>query len=85
MAKRKITVTVDEEFVEILRRLDESASSVVNQALAEHFERRGSNEALGMMLDEWDRKFGPVDDPALEADARAAFEEAEGIIPRQTA
>lgn len=86
MAKRKITVTVDEELVEVLRQLDAgSISSVVNNALTEHVEKLGRLKALGMMLDEWDREFGPVDDPALEADARAAFDEAAGIIPRQTA
>ena len=85
MAKRKITVTVDEEHVEILKRLDESTSSVVNMALTEHFERRARSEALRMMLDQWDREFGPTDDPASKADARAAFDEADGILPRQTA
>ena len=84
MAKRKITVTVDEEYVEILRRLDESTSSVVNKALSVYFEHRARNDALGQMLDEWDRKFGPTGGEFLD-DAQAAFDEAAGIIPRQTA
>lgn len=86
MAKRKITVTVDEEHVDRMKRLHgESVSSIVNRALVAYFEHRARNDALGQMLAGWDREFGPVNDPALEADARAAFDEAEGIIPRRTA
>lgn len=86
MAKRKITVTVDEQLVERMKRLHgETVSSVVNKALIVYFEHRARNDALGQMLAEWDRRFGPVNDPALEADAQAAFDEAAGIIPRQTA
>lgn len=85
MAKRKITVTVDEELVDWLRAVDTgSVSGVVNQALVELRERRAQNEALGMMLDEWDREFGPTDGAYL-ADAQAAFDEAAGMLPRRTA
>src|SRR5437588_515329 len=40
MVKRKITVTVDEELVDLARQLgDETLSGVVNQALAAHVDR----------------------------------------------
>jgi len=80
MAKRKITVTVDEELVDAARRLGvESLSSVVNSALAEHVDRAARRAALGALLDEWDAKFGPVDDETL-AWAEDAFDELDQMM-----
>lgn len=78
MAKRKITVTVDEELVDLAHALGEDKlSAVVNTALAEHVERLGRLATLRQLLDQWDAQAGPV--PAeVRADAAAAFDEAEG-------
>jgi hypothetical protein len=78
MAKRKITVTVDEELVDLAHTLGEDKlSAVVNTALAEHVERLGRLATLRQLLDRWDSQAGPV--PAeVRADAAAAFDEAEG-------
>lgn len=85
MAKRKITVTVDEELVEALKQLGgESVSAVVNRALSEHIERLERREALGRMLDDWDRELGPTS-PESEASAKAAFDELDGIEFRESA
>lgn len=78
MAKRKITVTVDEELVETAHALGtESLSSVVNQALAQEVDRRARSAALGRLLAEWEERLGPVDDAAA-AWASAAFDALDG-------
>jgi post-segregation antitoxin (ccd killing protein) len=75
MAKRKITVTVDEGLVEQAQLLGvESLSAVVNEALAAHVERLARREALRRLLDDWDLEHGPVSDAAA-TEARAAFDE----------
>jgi hypothetical protein len=79
MAKRKITVTVDEGLVESVQEFSsESLSSVVNAALASEIERRGRAAALARLLAEWDDEFGPVSDDAAAA-ARAAFDDLDGV------
>jgi post-segregation antitoxin (ccd killing protein) len=77
MAKRKITVTVDEELVDLAHAFgEENLSGVVNAALAEHVDRLGRLATLRQLLDRWEAAAGPV--PAeLRADAAAAFDEAE--------
>ncbi|MGH3828957.1 MAG: type II toxin-antitoxin system CcdA family antitoxin [Pseudonocardiaceae bacterium] len=78
MAKRKITVTVDEGLVEQAHQLGlESLSAVVNQALAAHIERLARRAALRQLLDGWEREFGPVSEAAA-AQARAVFDELDG-------
>ncbi|MBW3615230.1 MAG: hypothetical protein KY439_07980 [Actinobacteria bacterium] len=79
MAKRKITVTVDEELVDAIRDDEkESLSAVVNAALAREVDRRARRAALGRMLAEWEAKLGPVA-PEATAAARAAFDELEAM------
>jgi len=76
MAKRKITVTVDEELVDLAHALgEEKLSAVVNTALAEHVERLGRLATLRDLLDQWDAQAGPVP-PEVREDAIAAFDEA---------
>lgn len=79
MAKRKITVTVDEDVVEQVKLLGaESLSAVVNDALAAHIERLARRAALRELLESWEEQFGPVP----EADAAAAggaFDELDGL------
>jgi len=75
MAKRKITVTVDEGLVEAITVLGtESVSSVVNAALVTEVERRARAAALDRLLIGWEATFGPVSQEAVEA-ARAAFDD----------
>lgn len=79
MAKRKITVTVDEEVLARARELgDAHLSAVVNAALAEHVDRLARRDALGDLLHGWEQAVGPVDDDDAH-DAAAAFDELEGI------
>ena len=76
MAKRKITVTVDEELVDLAHAFGEDKlSAVVNTALAEHVERLGRLATLRQLLDRWEAQSGPVS-PQARADAAAAFDEA---------
>jgi hypothetical protein len=78
MAKRKITVTVDEEVVERARLLGmDNVSAVVSEALTAHVERLARGATLDELLDDWERKFGPVSEAAV-AEARAAFDEVDG-------
>ena len=75
MAKRKITVTVDEGLVEAVQALgDDSLSSVVNAALANELDRRARAASLGRMLTDWDNRFGAVPDDVAAA-AAAAFDD----------
>lgn len=75
MAKRKITVTVDEGLVEAVQALGaESLSVVVNTALAAEVDRRARAAALGRLLAEWDAAYGPVSAKEAAA-AKAAFDD----------
>jgi hypothetical protein len=77
MAKRKITVTVDEELVDLAHAFGaEKLSAVVNAALAEHVERLGRLATLRQLLDRWEAEAGPVP-PDVRAEAADAFDEAE--------
>lgn len=79
MAKRKITVTVDEGLVEAVQALgSEPLSSVVNQALEAEVDRLARAEALGRMLAQWDEELGPVSAEAAAA-AVAAFDAADAV------
>lgn len=76
MAKRKITVTVDEELVELVHQLgQQKLSTVVNAALTDHLERMGRLASLGELLDGWEAEAGPTSAES-QADAAAAFDEA---------
>lgn len=77
MAKRKITVTVDEELVDLVHQLgQDKLSVVVNTALAEHLERQGRLASLRALLDRWETEAGPVS-AAVQAEAAAAFDQFE--------
>jgi post-segregation antitoxin (ccd killing protein) len=82
MAKRKISVTVDEELVEFAERSGTPVSALVNEALVEHLDRLARHAALGELLARWDAAAGPVDEADL-ADAAAAFAEADGTLGRR--
>jgi Post-segregation antitoxin CcdA len=75
MAKRKITVTVDETLIETVQDLGNlNLSSVVNEALRRHVDRLARRNALGQLLDSWDSEFGPVSEESSSA-ASAAFDD----------
>lgn len=79
MAKRKITVTVDDDLVEAVHSLGAtSLSSVVNDALAREVERRARAAALDRLLVDWDATLGPVSAVAAAA-ARAAFDDLDAV------
>ena len=79
MAKRKITVTVDEELVETAHALGaDSLSSVVNRALEREVDRRARHAALGRLLAEWVAAPGPVED-ATAAWAPTQFDRLDGV------
>lgn len=79
MAKRKITVTVDDDLVTAVQSLGEdSLSAVVNAALANEVERRSRHAALGRLLSDWDEAFGPTSGEA-RASAAAAFDDLDAL------
>lgn len=79
MAKRKVTVTIDSELLDVLHdQGTENLSAAVNAALAEHAERIGRLAALRRQLDRWDAEFGPVSEKAARQ-ARQAFDELDGF------
>ncbi|MHB1487832.1 MAG: type II toxin-antitoxin system VapB family antitoxin [Acidimicrobiales bacterium] len=80
MAKRKITVTIDEELVEQAHRLgkDTTLSGLVNQALSVHVERLGRLAALREVLDAWESSYGPTSVEATLA-AKGAFDELDAL------
>ncbi|MES1241095.1 MAG: type II toxin-antitoxin system CcdA family antitoxin [Acidobacteriota bacterium] len=61
-AKRKVSVSLDEDLVEELEREDQGLSSQLNQALRTELERRRRNRLLVELLDQLDAKHGPVDE-----------------------
>ncbi len=78
MAKKKITVTVDEELLDRLRAAGiDNLSAVVNSALTEYERRLARHEALGSLLDELLAAHGPITDEARAASA-AAWAELDG-------
>ena len=86
MAKRKITVTVDEATLAQAHALGiENLSAVVDDALSVHVQRLARQAALRELLEAWERVAGPVPE-ASSAAARAAFDELDALAPdRRTA
>jgi hypothetical protein len=75
MAKRKITVTVDDSVIEGIEAMGiTNLSSVVNAALTAELHTVGHRLALQSLLDGWDRTYDNVADEDLLA-ARRAFDE----------
>jgi post-segregation antitoxin (ccd killing protein) len=61
-AKRKVSVSLDEDLVAELEAGDEALSAQVNDAIRSEVERRRRNRLLGEMLDALDAELGPVDE-----------------------
>ncbi len=60
-AKRKVSVSLDEDLVAELETADEALSGQVNEAIRAEVERRRRNRLLAGMLDALDAQHGPVD------------------------
>jgi antitoxin CcdA len=61
-AKRKVSVSLDEDLVAELEAADEALSGQVNEAIRAEVERRRRNRLLTDMLDSLDAEHGPVDE-----------------------
>ena len=62
VAKRKVSVSLDEDLVAELETGDEALSAQVNEAIRSEVEQRRRNRLLGEMLDALDAELGPVDE-----------------------
>lgn len=61
-AKRKVSVSLDEDLVAELESADEALSGQVNEAIRAEVERRRRNRLLTDLLDSLDAQHGPVDE-----------------------
>ena len=61
-AKRKVSVSLDEDLVAELEAADEALSGQVNEAIRAEVERRRRNRLLTDILDSLDAEYGPVDE-----------------------
>lgn len=66
VAKRKVSVSLDEDLVEELEREDLALSAQVNLALRTELERRRRNRLLSELLDQLDAQHGPVDESLVQ-------------------
>lgn len=82
MAKRKISVTIDEELLDLASDTGTPVSVLVNTALGEHLDRLARHAALGELLAQWEATMGPVDE-ADRDDVRAAFAQADGDLDQR--
>ena len=85
MAKRKITVTVDEDVLDNLRLLGaDNVSGVVNEAVRAHVDRLARLAALQSWVADWESGYGPIS-PEAAAEAEADLDALDGAGERQTA
>lgn len=66
VAKRKVSVSLDEDLVEELEREDLALSAQVNLALRAELERRRRNRLLSELLDQFDAQHGLVDESLVQ-------------------
>jgi antitoxin CcdA len=66
LAKRKISVSLDQDLVKELEAVGESLSAQVNVALRAQLERRRRRRLLAELLDRLDEEHGPVDEALVE-------------------
>ena len=64
-AKRKVSVSLDEDLVAELEAADEALSGQVNEAIRAEVEQRRRNRLLTDMLDSLDAQYGPVDEALI--------------------
>jgi len=66
LTKRKVSVSLDEDLVEELKREDEGLSAQVNAAVSAELERRRRRRLLVELLDQLDAERGQVDESLVE-------------------
>jgi antitoxin CcdA len=66
LAKRKVSVSLDEDLVEELEREEQGLSAQVNGAVRAEIERRRRQRLLVDLLDHLDAEHGPVDESLIE-------------------
>jgi post-segregation antitoxin (ccd killing protein) len=66
LAKRKVSVSLDEDLVEELEREEQGLSAQVNGAVRAEIERRRRQRLLVELLDHLDAEHGPVDESLIE-------------------
>jgi len=65
-AKRKVSVTLDEDLVAQIEAEGEGLSAQVNTAVRAHLTERRRRQALGQLLDRLEGEDGPLDTPEDE-------------------
>ncbi len=70
VAKRKISVSLDEDLVAELESVDQSLSAQGNAVLREDLGQRRRQRLLAEYLDELDAEEGPVDESLIDKYAR---------------
>lgn len=60
LAKRKVSLSLDEELVAEMATSDQTLSAQVNEAIRTELERRRRERLLVQFLDQLDRERGPV-------------------------
>ncbi len=66
IAKRKVSVSLDEDLVAELEAGAQSLSAQVNAALREDLEQRRRQRLLAELLDQLDAEEGPVDEALVD-------------------
>ncbi len=66
LAKRKISVSLDEELVSELETVGSSLSAQINAAVRTDLEHRRRQRLLAELLDQLDAEHGPVDEALVE-------------------
>jgi post-segregation antitoxin (ccd killing protein) len=65
-AKRRVSISLDEDLVRELQRRDQGISTQINSALRAEVERRCRDRLLLELLDRLDGEHGPVDESLIE-------------------
>ena len=65
-AKRKVSVSLDEDLVALLAKSEGSLSAKINHAVRQAVERQARQRALGELLSKLEAEEGPVDEALLE-------------------
>jgi len=66
LAKRKISISLDEDLVTELETVAESMSAQINAAVRSDLERRRRSRLLNDLLDRLDKEHGPVDEVRVQ-------------------
>lgn len=66
LAKRKISVSLDEDLIAELEGLGQSISAQINDAVRTDLERRWRQRRLEKFLDTLDTELGPVDEALVD-------------------